>query len=109
MVSSGPALATRGGAAGAVVAAVMLAGAWPLYAAHLERSAEDIGTLRLEIPPPVRGWSLEARPATNWRPNYDETSASVFQTYRKGDRVAILYIGFSLKTIPLASAGAQSS
>ena len=94
VVSPGAVRASPAWIGSAAVAAVVLAGAWPLYAAHLDRSAEDIGSLRLELPRPVRGWSLEATPATNWHPNYDGTSASVFQTYRKGDRVVVLYIGF---------------
>jgi exosortase A len=94
MVSSGPVPASRGATVGAAVAAVMLAGAWPLYAAHLDRSAESIAAPRLETPVPAQGWSAETTSATDWRPKYDGTSASVFQTYRKGDRVVVLYIGF---------------
>ena len=95
-VSSRRRRAPHGGwVAGYAVAAVVLAGAWPLYAAaHLDRSGERVVAARLETPPPAHGWSLDATPATNWRPAYEGPSASVFQTYRKGDRVVVLYIGY---------------
>jgi EpsI family protein len=48
----------------------------------------------LDTPAPGRGWSIEATPATNWRPRYEGASTSVFQTYRKGDRVVVLYLGY---------------
>lgn len=86
--------APRGAIAGAAVAAVVLAGAWPLYAAHLDRSSASVAAPRLSPPVPAQGWSIESASATDWRPRYDGTSASVFQTYRKGDRVVMLYIGF---------------
>ena len=94
MVSPRPARASRAAAVAATAAAVMLAGAWPLYAGHLDQSREDTGALQLDTPAPAKGWSVVATPATSWRPRYEGASASVFQTYRKGDRVVVLYIGF---------------
>ncbi len=94
MVRSGSGPASAGAITGAAAAAVMLAGAWPLYAAHLDRSAESTATSRLETPVSAQGWSTEATPATDWRPKYEGASASIFQTYRKGNRVVVLYIGF---------------
>ena len=91
--------------AGAAVAAVALAGAWPLYAAYLDRSAADRRRARLEAPAPAQGWALESAPLTDWRPRYEGASASVFQTYRKGDRVVVLYLGL----LPRSSARARSS
>ena len=88
------AAAPRGWFAGSAVAAVVLAGAWPLYAAHLDRSTQSSAPLRLEIAAPASGWSLVAEPATNWRPNYEGASTSIFQTYRKGDHTVVLYVGF---------------
>jgi exosortase A len=90
-----PAPASRGATVGAAAAAVLLAAAWPLYAAHLERSADSIAaTPQLDPPAPAKGWSSESTPVTDWRPRYDGAPSSVFQTYRKGDRVVALYIGF---------------
>ena len=94
-VSSRRAGAPHGGwIAGSAVAAVLLAGAWPLYAAHLDRPAGESAGLRLEAPQPVHGWSLEDKAVTNWRPNYDGAATSLFQTYRKGDRVVVLYVAY---------------
>jgi len=80
--------------AGAAVAAVALACAWPLYAAHLDRVADERVSVRLEAPAPVNGWTLEAAPLTDWRPRYEGASASLFQTYRKGDRAVLLCLGY---------------
>ena len=66
--------------------------AWPLYAAHLDRAADEAPQPRLETPRAGAGWSLEPKPVTDWRPNYDGAASSVFQTYRKGDRVVALYV-----------------
>ena len=103
ILSSQTMRASRGWIAGSAVAVIMLAGVWPLYAAHLDRSAEASVAPDLGIPPPAPGWSLEATPATNWRPNYSGTGSSIFQTYRKGDRAVVLYIGF----YPRQSRGAE--
>jgi len=94
LASAGSVRASPSWIGSAAVAAVVLAGAWPLYAAHLDRSAGTSGTVQLETPAPGRGWSIEATPATNWRPRYEGASTSVFQTYRNGDRVVVLYIGY---------------
>ncbi len=83
-----------GWVAGSALAAVVLAGAWPLYAAHLDRSAGESAGLRLEVPPPVQGWSLEDKAVTDWRPNYQGAATSVFQAYRKGGRVVVLYVAY---------------
>ena len=94
MVPTGSVRASPSWIGSAAVAAVVLAGAWPLYAAHLDRSADTSRTVQLDTPAPGRGWSIEATPATNWRPRYEGASTSVFQTYRKGDRVVVLYLGY---------------
>jgi EpsI family protein len=93
-MASGPARATRGWIAVSAVAAVVLAGVWPLYAAHLDRSAGQTAVARLETPAPTGGWTLEETAVTNWRPSYDGAAASVFQAYRKGDRVVVLYVAY---------------
>ena len=93
-IASRPARAPLGWIAGSAVAAVVLAGAWPLYAAHLDRSAGESAALRLETPQPAHGWTLDEAAVTNWRPNYEGAATSVFQAYRKGDRVVVLYVGY---------------
>jgi len=85
---------TGGRMIGMAMAVIALAGAWPLYAAHLDRSQPDAGSVRLEAPAPAEGWSIEDAPLTDWRPRYEGAAASVFQTYRKGDRAVVLYLGY---------------
>lgn len=86
--------APRGKIAGMAVAAVVLAGAWPLYAAHLDRVDESLAQLKLETPAPLSGWSLADTQMTAWRPRYEGPGTSIFQTYRKGDHVVALYIAY---------------
>ncbi len=80
--------------AGAAAAVVALAGVWPLFAANLDRMAADRGPISLAAPGPAEGWTLTEQPLTDWRPRYEGAAASLFQTYRKGNRVAALYLGF---------------
>jgi exosortase/archaeosortase family protein len=67
--------ASRAQMAGAAVAAVAVAGAWPLYAEYLDRSAGDGALVRLEAPAPAQGWSVDPAPLTDWRPRYEGASA----------------------------------
>jgi exosortase A len=79
---------------GHAVAAVAIAGAWPAYAAYLDHEAGNPRTLALIAPAPVGGWVADPEPLTDWRPHYDPASATLFQVYRKGDRVVALYLGY---------------
>ena len=87
---------TRAIFAGYVVATIALAGAWPSYAAYLDR--EDIAgsppALRLVAPAGAGGWVPDPGPLTDWRPHYDPASATIFQVYRKGERVVALHLGY---------------
>jgi len=78
----------------AALAAIVLAGVWPLYASLLDRASGESGTLAIEAPAPLQGWSPESAPLTDWRPRYEGESASLVQTYRKGDRSVMLYVGY---------------
>ena len=86
--------ASAGRTASAAAAAIVLATAWPLYASLLDRSAADGGAIVIEAPAPLGGWALDATPLTDWRPRYEGESATLFRTYRKGDRVVALYLGY---------------
>ena len=79
---------------GTALAAIVLAGVWPLYAAYLDQSAEEGGPPRLDAPAPVQGWSLDAAPLTDWRPRYEGAAEALFQTYRKDGRAVVLYLGY---------------
>ena len=84
----------RGRLTGAAAAVVALAAAWPLYAAHIDRETMDLGPVSLEAPTAAHGWTAEQKQVTDWRPRYEGAAASVFQTYRKGDRQVGLYLGY---------------
>jgi exosortase A len=79
---------------GYAVAAVAIAGAWPAYAAYLDRDEASSPTLALVAPAPTGGWVVDPEPLTDWRPHYDPASATLFQVYRKGDRVVALHLGY---------------
>ena len=79
---------------GYAVAAVAIAGAWPAYAAYLDRNEASSPTLTLIAPAPAGGWVVDPEPLTDWRPHYDPASATLFQVYRKGDRVVALHLGY---------------
>jgi exosortase A len=75
------------------LACVVVAGAWPLYAAHVEDSERAVEPSRL--PPPIgsSGWQLDTAAMTDWRPRYLGADASLFEVYRKGDSQVALYLG----------------
>jgi EpsI family protein len=89
-------MGTRAIFAGYLVVTVALAGAWPAYAAYLDRedTAGSQPALRLVAPAGAGGWVLEPAPLTDWRPHYDPASATIFQVYRKGERVVALHLGY---------------
>ncbi len=87
--------ASRPGLAGCAVAAIAIVGAWPAYAAYLDRNdADDRATLTLAAPTPAGGWIADPIPMTDWRPHYDPASATIYQVYRKGERVVALHLGY---------------
>jgi exosortase A len=76
-------------------AAVAITGAWPAYAGYLDRDdTSGPPTLALAVPAPAGGWVADREPLTDWRPHYDPASATLFQVYRKGDRVVALHLGY---------------
>jgi len=82
--------------AGYVVVTLALAGVWPSYAAYLDRddTASSQPALRLVAPAAAGGWVPDPAPLTDWRPHYDPASATIFQVYRKGERVVALHLGY---------------
>jgi len=84
----------RTGLAANALAAIAIVGTWPAYAAYLDRNDSDRATLTLPAPAPAAGWVADSAPLTDWRPRYDPASATVFQVYRKGDRVVGLHLGY---------------
>jgi exosortase A len=86
--------APRHGLAGYALAAVAIVGVWPAYAAYLDDRASSPTNLALPAPSPVGGWVADPEPLTDWRPHYDPASATLFQVYRKGNRVVALHLGY---------------
>jgi exosortase A len=88
--------APRLGLAGYAGVALATVAAWPLYAQHLDRQTltSNQVPLHLVAPAGARGWVLDPDPLTDWRPHYDPPSASLFQTYRKGNQVVALYLAY---------------
>ena len=87
---------SRAGFAGYAVAAIAIVGAWPAYAAYLDRedAAGSEISLNLLAPAAAGGWVADPAPLTDWRPHYDPASATIFQVYRKGDRAVALHLGY---------------
>ncbi len=78
-------------------AAIAIVGAFPVYAAYLDRdeaAGSGPSTLTLAAPAGAGGWVADPTPFTDWRPHYDPATATIFQAYRKGDRVVALHLGY---------------
>jgi exosortase A len=78
----------------AAIAAFAVAGAWPAYAAWLDRDRGALPPVELSTPQGAGGWQPEEKALTDWRPHYGGTDASLFRVYRKGDQAVALYLGY---------------
>jgi exosortase A len=78
----------------ATLAAVSIAAVWPGYAAYLKSQVPPPTPTKLEAPIAVNGWSADPGPLSDWKPNYAGHDASLMQTYRKGNKVVSLYLGY---------------
>jgi exosortase A len=74
-------------------ASILIAAAWPLYAARLEARAPVTGSRLLQSPLGSAAWHIDPTAMTDWRPRYLGTDASLFQVYRKGELQVALYLG----------------
>jgi exosortase A len=78
---------------GVALAATLVAGVWPLYAARLDDGRQFASRPPLQAPAATAGWQLDPEPVTDWQPRYVGMDASLLQTYRKGDsRVAVYFV-----------------
>jgi exosortase A len=75
---------------------LVITGAWPAYAAYLDRNEApgQTANLALVAPAGAGGWVADPKPMTDWRPHYDPASATLFQVYRKADRAVALHLGY---------------
>ena len=85
--------ASRRSLVAVAILVIAVAAIWPAYAAWLDRSRTEVA-LTLAPPAPSGGWTLDPAAITDWRPRYLEPTSGLFQTYRKGDRVVVLYLGY---------------
>ena len=73
--------------------ALIVAAAWPGYAAYVEGRAPHGFTIQLPMPQPASGWEA-AQPFTDWQPDYKGTDARIAQTYRKGDKTVTVFLAY---------------
>jgi len=80
----------------ATIAAVGVAALWPGYAAYLKSQVLPPVPIRLEAPAAINGWHADPAPLSSWTPEYSGSDTSLMQTYRKGNKVISLYLGYYL-------------
>jgi exosortase A len=78
----------------ATLAVLGVAALWPAYAAYLQSRVPPAAPIKLEAPLAAGGWRLDTAPVSDWKPAYEGASASLMQTYRKGDKAVSLYLGY---------------
>ncbi|MGC2049585.1 MAG: exosortase A [Gallionella sp.] len=78
----------------ATIAAVGVAALWPGYATYLKGQVPPSVPIKLEAPAAVNGWQADPAHLSSWTPEYSGSDASLMQTYRKGNKVISLYLGY---------------
>lgn len=84
---------TLGLLSGALLATVVVTAA-PAYSNFLAARSSGEAAVTLAAPAPVNGWMPQTAPEIPFRPHYTGTTSLFEQSFRKGDRVVGLYIGF---------------
>ena len=72
---------------------LVLAGAWLPAREWLESRASP-GTVKLELSAGEAGWTKVADSGIDWRPIFQNPTATVFQPYRNGDNLVGVYIAY---------------
>ena len=78
----------------AAAGTVVLAAAWPMYAAHLDRWGQEDSAAPLARAEGTAGWVPDGAELTTWRPSYVGASSSSFTVYRKGEHAVAVYIAY---------------
>jgi len=78
---------------GALLAAVVVTAA-PAYSIFLDARSSGVAGVTLAAPTPVNGWTPQADAAVSFRPHYTGATSLFEQSFRKGERVVGLYIGY---------------
>jgi exosortase A len=77
----------------AALATLLVAAAWPAWAAYLQNRADaDTRVVELSAPQDAGGWQRQTDQVTAWRPSYERATASVFETYIRGGQQVELYV-----------------
>lgn len=84
---------TSGLLSGALLAAVVVAAA-PAYSLFLDARSSGQVAASLATPAPVNGWMPQTAAEVHFRPHYSGATALFEKSFRKGDRVVGLYIGY---------------
>lgn len=74
-------------------ALVVLAASWPLAQWQIERSVPAPVT-RLEAPEPIAGWPASPEAFADWRPTFDNASATLQSTFAAEGRAVGLYLAY---------------
>jgi exosortase A len=78
---------------GAALATLLVAAAWPAWAAYLDHRADaDPRVVELAPPRDAGGWQRQGEQATEWRPLYSGARASIFETYARDGQRVVLYL-----------------
>ncbi len=76
------------------VITILVAALWPAYAAYLDSRPIKTDGLMIKLPESNQGWNLQTTPLTDWQPHYVGTHAQAMHTYRKGDKIISVYLGY---------------
>lgn len=82
------------GLAGTALLAVVIAAASPIWAARIDSINVANAVPMLRAPAGRGGWVAEPAMVTNWKPEYEGAASTVWQTYRSGERVVVLHLGY---------------
>ncbi|MEO6423353.1 MAG: exosortase A [Candidatus Nitrotoga sp.] len=85
---------TNRGFAIAGVITILVAALWPAYAAYLDYRPIKTDKLMIKLPESNQGWNLQVAPLTDWQPHYVGTNAQAMHTYRKGNKIISVYLGY---------------
>ncbi|CAH1385700.1 exosortase A [Candidatus Nitrotoga sp. M5] len=76
------------------IVTILTAALWPAYAAYLNNRPIKTDGLVIKLPDSHQGWNLQTTPFTDWQPHYVGTHAQAMHTYRKGDKIIGVYLGY---------------
>ncbi|CAH1193181.1 EpsH [Candidatus Nitrotoga sp. BS] len=85
-------ITSRGFAVGVIT--ILVAALWPAYAVYLDSRPIKTDGLIIKLPESNQGWNLQTTAFSDWQPHYVGTHAQAMHTYRKGDKIISIYLGY---------------